>query len=209
MNNLNLKVNAYLIDGCGRCKLFATPACKVNRWRSELEQLREILLKTELKEEIKWGNPCYTYEGKNVVMMAAFKDSCVLSFFKGTLLKDPHGILEKPGENSQTFRMFRFKDSKKIIQLKSKITSYLKEAIELEKKGAKIKYTPKSMALPDELKIKFKDDPVLKSAFAQLTPGRQRGYLIFFTAAKQSATRISRIEKCRKLILAGKGFDGR
>lgn len=209
MSTLNPKVDAYLAEGCGRCKLYATPKCKVHTWRTELETLRDLLLKTPLTEEVKWGNPCYTYEGKNVLMIGAFKESCVMSFFKGALLKDPHKILEKPGENSRTFRLFRFTDIAQIKKLKSQIKEYVLEAIELEKSGAKIEYSKEQAPLPAELKEVFKKDPKLKSAFEQLTPGRQRGYVIFISSAKQSATRIARIEKCRKNILAGKGFDGR
>lgn len=209
MNNLNPKVDAYLADGCGRCKLYATPKCKVNTWRTELEMLRDVLLKMPLTEEVKWGCPCYTYEGKNVAMIAAFKESCVLSFFKGTLLKDRQKILENPGENSRTFRLFRFTEASQIKKLKKEIRDYVLEAIELEKSGAKIEYSKEVQPLPDELKEVLKKDSKLKTAFEQLTPGRQRGYVIFISSAKQSATRFSRIEKCRKNILAGKGFDGR
>ena len=209
MNVPNPKVDAFLVDGCGRCKFFATPKCKVNTWRIELELLREILLKTPLSEEVKWGNPCYTVEGRNVLMIGAFKDSCVLSFFKGALLKDPHKILEKPGENSRTFRLFRFTEADQIKKLKSQIREYILEAIELEKSGARIEYGKEKLSLPTELNEAFKKDAKLKAAFEQLTPGRQRGYQIFISAAKQSTTRNSRIEKCRKNILAGKGFDGR
>lgn len=206
---INPKVDAYLIDGCGRCKLFATPKCKVNTWRAELEMLRDIILKTPLEEDLKWGSPCYTFQGKNVAMIAAFKESCVLSFFKGALLKDPHKILESPGENSRTFRLFRFTHTDGIKRVKSKIREYILEAIELEKAGAKIERSSEPIEVPDELKAVFKKDTALKSAFNKLTPGRQRGYVIFISSAKQSATRIARIEKCRKNILAGKGFDGR
>lgn len=209
MNILNQKVDAYLKDGCGRCKFFATPKCKVNNWRTELEMLRSILHKSKLTEEIKWGSPCYTWEGKNVIMIAAFKESCVLSFFKGALLKDPYHILEKPGENSNTFRLFRFKDSKKITTLKTKILAYINEAIELEKSGAKIERKNTPIKLPVELTQKFKEDPILKDAFQKLTPGRQRSYILFISAAKQSATRSGRIEKYRNMILSGKDVNGR
>lgn len=206
---INPKVDAYLVDGCGRCKLYATPKCKVNTWRTELEMLRDIVLKTPLEEDLKWGSPCYTFEGKNVAMITAFKESCVLSFFKGALLKDPHKILESPGENSRTFRLFRFTNADGIKKVKSKIREYILEAIELEKAGAKIKRSFEPLELPEELKVFFKKDAVLKSAFSKLTPGRQRGYVLFISSAKQSETRTARIEKCRKNIMAGKGFDGR
>jgi uncharacterized protein YdeI (YjbR/CyaY-like superfamily) len=142
-------------------------------------------------------------------MIGAFKESCVMSFFKGALLKDPYNILEKPGENSRTFKLFRFTEAAQIKKLKSQIKEYILEAIQIEKSGAKIEYSKEKSPLPAELKEVFKKDAVLKEAFGRLTPGRQRGYVIFISGAKQSATKFSRIEKCRKNILAGKGFDGR
>ena len=140
----NPKVDHYLIDGCGRCKLYATPKCKVNTWRNELEMLRQIVLGCNIQEDVKWSMPVYTINGKNVLMIAAFKDYCALSFFKGALLKDPYNILAKHGESSQAFRLFKFTNVKDIEKLSKKITSYIIEAIELEKKGAKIELKKKN-----------------------------------------------------------------
>lgn len=199
-------VDQYLKSGCGRCEFFNTPRCKVNTWRKELIALREIIHTTPLQEEIKWGMPCYTFNGKNVVMLSALKNYCALSFLKGSLLKDERGLLHKPGENSQAARVMRFTALKDIIKLRSTIKSYISEAIELEKSGARISFKKETPELPDELKQRMKENPQLKSAFEKLTPGRQRGYVIFFTQPKQSATRLSRIDKCISRILQGKGL---
>jgi uncharacterized protein YdeI (YjbR/CyaY-like superfamily) len=206
MNNMNPKIDTYLIEGCGRCPLGNTPQCKVNSWREELETLRQIVLECGLKEELKWGVPCYTYENKNIVIVSAFKEYSSLSFFKGSLLKDPHNILVKPGENSQASRLIKFTNAKQIIQQKKEIKSLLNEAIAIEKSGAKVAFKKNPEPIPAELLKKFKSNPSLKKAFDALTPGRQRGYIIYFSGAKQSQTRESRIEKCTNRILQGKGF---
>lgn len=202
----NSQVNHFLDAGCGRCDFYNTPRCKVNKWRSELIALRNILLSLPLREEVKWSMPCYTYNGKNIVMLSAFKDYCALSFFKGALLKDGHQVLIRPGENSRVARMMRFTGISEIRKLETAIQSYILEAIELENSGAKVKTENRELTLPAELKEKFREDPQLKKAFAALTPGRQRGYVIYFSQPKQSATRIARIEKCIPLILQGKGL---
>lgn len=199
-------VDQYLKSGCGRCEFFNTPRCKVNTWRRELTALRDILRNTQLKEEIKWSVPCYTYNGKNVVILTALKDYCALSFFKGSLLKDELGLLHKPGENSQAARVMRFTALEDIRKLKSTIISYISEAIELEKSGARINFTKELPELPEELKQRMKENPQLKIAFEKLTPGRQRGYIIYFTQPRQSVTRLSRIDKCTPRILQGKGL---
>lgn len=199
-------VDQYLKSGCGRCEFFNTPRCKVNTWRRELTALRDILRNTQLKEEIKWSVPCYTYNGKNVVILTALKDYCALSFFKGSLLKDELGLLHKPGENSQAARVMRFTSLTDINKLKSVIKSYITEAIELEKSGARVSFKKEAPELPDELKQKLMENPQLKAAFEKLTPGRQRGYVIYFTQPKQSVTRLSRIDKCTPRILQGKGL---
>lgn len=199
-------VDQYLKSGCGRCEFFNTPRCKVNTWRRELTALLDILRNTQLKEEIKWSVPCYTYNGKNVVILTALKDYCALSFFKGSLLKDELGLLHKPGENSQAARVMRFTSLTDINKLKSVIKSYITEAIELEKSGARVSFKKEAPELPDELKQKLMENPQLKAAFEKLTPGRQRGYVIYFTQPKQSVTRLSRIDKCTPRILQGKGL---
>lgn len=203
----NPQVDHYLIDGCGRCKLFATPKCKVNTWRNELELLRQIVLGCNIQEDVKWSMPVYTINGKNVLMIAAFKDYCALSFFKGALLKDPYNILAKHGESSQAFRLFKFTNIKDIEKLSRKIHSYIIEAIEIEKSGAKIEFKKTIEKIPEELELKFKEMPSFKKAFFALTPGRQRGYILHFSQAKQSATRVSRIEKHLPNIMKGKGLN--
>ncbi|MCS6974746.1 MAG: YdeI/OmpD-associated family protein [Cyclobacteriaceae bacterium] len=200
-------VEHYLASGCGRCSYYNTPQCKVNTWRAELTALRNILLQTQLKEEIKWSMPCYTFNGKNVVMISAFREYCALSFFKGVLLKDPHGLLSKPGENSRIARVMRFTSLSDIKQKKSIIEAYIREAIELEKSGARIQATKNLPAIPDEFEQKMDENPKLKKAFEALTPGRQRGYILYFTQAKQTKTRLSRIKKCIPWILIGKGLQ--
>lgn len=199
-------VEHYLASGCGRCSFYNTPQCKVNTWRTELTALRSILLQTQLKEEIKWSMPCYTLNGKNVVMISAFREYCALSFFKGALLKDPHGLLSKPGENSRIARVMRFTGLSDIKRKKSIIEAYIGEAIELEKSGARIQATKNLPAIPDEFRQIMNKNPKLKKAFEALTPGRQRGYILYFTQAKQTKTRLSRVEKCIPQILMGKGL---
>lgn len=203
----NPQVDRFLIEGCMRCEKGATPACKVHRWTPILERLREILLSTELTEERKWGVPVYTLSGKNVILLGVFNDSCVISFMKGSLMRDPEGILELPGPNSQEGRIIRFTKLEKLEKLESFLPKYIQEAIEIEKSGKKIeKPNPEESILPKELTLKFAEHAGLEKAFFDLTPGRQRGYLIHFTGAKQSATRLSRIEKCVEKIMAGKGM---
>lgn len=203
----NKQVDNYLIDGCGRCKLYATPQCKVNNWKTELKVLRDIILDCGLTEELKWSMPCYTFENKNVLILAAFKDYCSISFFKGALLKDAKKLLSTPGENSQAARLFKFTHLKEIEKISTSIKAYIKEAIELEKQGKKIEFKQSAEDLMiEELETAFKKNAALKKAFYALTPGRQRGYLLFFSQAKQSATRLSRIDKCTAAILKGKGL---
>ncbi len=207
-SKLNKAVDKYLIDGCGRCKLYMTPQCKVHTWSTELKLLRSLLNECNLTEELKWSMPCYTHEGKNILILAAFKEYCSISFFKGALLKDSKKLLSSPGENSQATRQFRFTNVKEIEKLSSSIKAYVKEAIELEKKGEKIEFKQSANDLMiEELENAFKKNAALKKAFYALTPGRQRGYLLFFSQAKQSATRTSRIEKCTAAILKGKGLN--
>lgn len=190
-----------------RCELGATPLCKVHNWSNKLELLRKIALSTGLTETLKWSIPCYTYLDKNVLTVSAFKNFAALSFFKGSLLQDKHGILRAPGKHSQASRRFEFNDSQDIINQKAIIESYIFEATEIEKAGLKVKFKKtEAFDIPDEFIQKLLTFPELKNAFDQLTPGRKRGYLLYFTAAKQAKTRISRIEKYIPKILSGKGF---
>ncbi len=177
------------------------------QWKEEMSLLREILLECELEETIKWSIPCYVFNNKNIVVIQAFKTHCDLGFFNGILLKDEKKILITVGEHTQAGRQLQFKQPKEIVQLKSVIKSYVKEAIALEKAGVKFEPAKNSetIELP-ELDELFKKDAVLKKAFEALTPGRQRGYLLFFSAAKQSATRVNRIQANAAKIKSGKGM---
>lgn len=206
---MNLQIDQYLIDGCMRCPLGATPECKINNWVEELKYLRSIVLDSELTEERKWGVPCYTYNGANVIMISALKDHAVLSFMKGVLLNDSQGILQKPGPNSQSDRILRFTSVDQIISLEETIKSYIQQSVENEKQGLKVEFKKNPEPIPQELETKFNEDPSFKAAFEALTPGRQRGYILHFSQAKQSATRTSRIEKCLPKIMEGKGMQDR
>ncbi len=204
---MNTSANAYFIDGCGRCPLGGTPDCKVNPWRKELLELRRIVLECGLKEEVKWGVPCYTLEKKNILIVSALKACATLSFFKGALLSDIAGILEKPGENSQATRLIKFTNLKAILKSENTLKTYVFEAIELEKSGAKILFKKNPEPIPKELLDKLNASAQLKTAFYALSPGRQRGYILYISAAKQSKTREARIEKYVPQILKGKGLN--
>ena len=202
-------IDTYFNSGCGRCKLFDTPACKVHTWHQELDFLRKLILEsTNLNEEMKWGMPCYTVNKKNVLMLAAFKEYCSLSFFKGALITDPDMLMESPGENSQAVKQFKFRSIDEVKNHKESIKSFIYEAIELEQKGAKITFKKATeYDVPEEFQHRMERNPALKEAFYKLTPGRQRAYLLHFGQAKQSATRETRIDKCHPGILAGKGLN--
>lgn len=199
-----MNVDHYLMEGCGRCKLVGTPECKVHTWPDELRLLRSIALSSGLQEEIKWSMPCYTYNGKNVAMIAAFKHNVVLSFFKGSLLQDEMKILEKPGDNSNVSRIGRYTSVSQIVEVQDYLKAYLLEAIELEKAGKKVaKQKAEALVLPKELEAAFALDTNFEKAFRALTPGKQRAYVIHISEAKQEATRISRVEKYKPQILQG------
>jgi uncharacterized protein YdeI (YjbR/CyaY-like superfamily) len=183
---------------------------KAQKWQEEFKALRTIILDSQppLTEELKWGHPCYSFENANIVLMHGFKDYCALLFMKGALLKDPKGILIQQTENVQAARQIRFTNLREILQLKSTLKAYIHQAIEVEKSGLKVPLKKTSeFAVPDEFKKKLTKLPALKNAFKALTPGRQRAYLLYFSAAKQSQTRESRIEKYVPQILKGKGLD--
>ncbi len=201
-------VDLFFIDGCGRCKLYKTAACKVHTWKLELQALRQIAINSGLTEELKWKQPCYTFEGKNIIIVSAFKESCIINFMKGALLNDPSKILEMPGENSNSARFLRFTNLERIIELADIIQEYIKESIEIEKSGKKIiskKF--EEYEIPEELTKEFEQDLIFKNAFKSLTPGRQKSYLIFYNSAKQSSTRTSRILKTKDAIFNGKGMN--
>lgn len=183
-----------------------TPNCKVHTWPEELKKLRAIIRGCGLAEESKWGFPCYTFETRNVVLLGAFKEYCAVGFIKGALLKDARKLLVKPGENTQTVRQIRFTNVMEIVELEPVLKAYISEAIEVEKAGLKANVTKNPEPIPAELQNKLNETPALKAAFEALTPGRQRGYVLYFSAPKQSKTRTSRIEKCMPQILKGKGL---
>lgn len=181
---------------------------KAKKWQEELEQLRTIVLDCHLTEELKWGVPCYTYEKSNIVLIHAFKDYCAFLFFKGVLLKDPKGVLIQQTENVQAARQVRFTNVSEIVKMKATLKAYIYEAIALEEAGAKVPMKKtKEFAVPEEFQQKLDQMPALKKAFNALTPGRQRGYLLYFSSAKQAKTRESRIEKYLPHILNGKGIE--
>ena len=167
-----------------------------------------MALACPLTEEVKWRVPCYTFHGGNVLILGRFNDACVLSFVKGALLTDPQHILVKPGENTQAARVIRFTDVQQIVALEPILHAYIHEAIDVEKAGLKVSFKKiAEHAVPAEFQKKLDGHPTLKTAFAALTPGRQRAYILHFSAAKQAKTRESRVEKCVRQILAGKGLD--
>jgi uncharacterized protein YdeI (YjbR/CyaY-like superfamily) len=194
MNKTNAKVDAIL--------------SKEKKWKEEFEKLRAIILASGLTEEVKWGTPCYTFEKRNVVLMHGFKEYCALLFFKGALLKDESGILIKQTENVQSSRQVRFTSVREIVKLKPVLKAYVNEAIEVEKSGLKVNFKKTSeFSIAEEFQNKLDESPALKKAFRALTPGRQRAYLLYFSAPKQPKTRESRVGKCMPQILAGKGLD--
>src|SRR5690606_3201723 len=180
---------------------------KLKQWKEEFRLLREIVLDCGLVEDFKWMHPCYTYEGKNIVLIHGFKNYCALLFHKGALLKDPHGILVRQTKNVQLARQIRFTGVEQIKKLRPVLKSYIEEAIEVEKAGLKWDPPEKAEPVPEELKKKFEEVPGLKAACEKLTPGGQRAYLLHFSSAKKSETRLARIEKYIPHILSGKGMN--
>jgi uncharacterized protein YdeI (YjbR/CyaY-like superfamily) len=194
MNRMNPKVDGLLK--------------KAKKWNKEFETLREIVLDSPLTEEVKWGQACYTSDGRNIVLIHGFKEYCALLFFKGALLKDPKAILIQQTENVQSARQIRFTNVREIVAMKPILKAYVHEAIQVEKAGLKVKLKKTSdYKVPEEFQKKLGENPSLKKAFAALTPGRQRGYIFYFSAAKQPKTREARVEKCMPQILQGKGLD--
>jgi uncharacterized protein YdeI (YjbR/CyaY-like superfamily) len=175
------------------------------RWQAEIAELQAILSGFDLRVERKWGKPCYTMDGENVVIIQGFKEYCALGFFQGALLKDPKKLLVQLGQ-VQAARVMKFTSAKEIATKAAIIKAYIREAVAAAKAGMKVKTKPPKLPLPEELKQKFRNDPKLKRAFEALTPARQRGYLFHFTGAKQSATRTARIEKAVPAIFEGRGF---
>jgi uncharacterized protein YdeI (YjbR/CyaY-like superfamily) len=191
---LNPKVDAFLT--------------RAKQWKDEFAQLRRIVLDCQLTEEFKWGNPCYALETKNIVLIHGFKEYCALLFFKGALLKDANGVLVQQTENVQATRQIRFTSAAQIVQMEAILKAHVLEAVEIEKSGVKIELKKtKEFAMPLEFHTQLDDLPALKTAFEALTPGRQRAYLLHFSAPKQAKTREARVEKYMPQILMGKGLD--
>ena len=191
---MNPKVDAFL--------------SKAKKWPEEFEKLRMIILDCQLTEELKWGFPCYTFENRNIVLIHGFKEYCALLFFKGALLKDAKGILIIQSENVQASRQIRFTNVREIVKMEAILKAYIYEVIEVEKAGLKVKYKKiTEFIIPEEFQNKLDKRPALKTAFDALTPGRQRAYILYFSAPKQSKTRDSRVEKCMQQILNRKGLN--
>ena len=181
---------------------------KDSAWQEEFEKLRKITLDCGLTEELKWGCPCYTFERGNIVLIHGFKEYCALLFFKGALLKDPNGILIQQTKNVQAVRQIRFTNVRQIVKMKPILKAYIHQAIEVEKAGLKVNLKKTSeFKVPEEFQKVLSENPALKTAFHALTPGRQRAYILYFSAPKQSRTRESRVEKCLQQILNGKGLN--
>ena len=181
---------------------------RAKKWQDEMTILRKICLDCGLTEEFKWMHPCYTFRDKNIVLIHDFKEYCALLFHKGALLKDSENILTQQTENVQAARQLRFTSTEEIIALEATIKTFIFEAIEVEKAGLEVKMKKTSeFNMPEELLLKFEEDPNFKKAFEALTPGRQRGYLLFFSQAKQSKTREARIEKNIEKIYKGEGLN--
>ena len=176
------------------------------KWQKEMKKLRPIILDCGLTEELKWGHPCYTFQEGNVVIIQGFKEYCGLLFFKGALLNDASGILIQQTENVQAARQIRFTNAREIVEMEPVLKAYIHEAIGVEKAGLEVKYK-KTFIIPEELQEKFDESPAFKTAFSALTPGRQRGYILHFSGAKQPKTREARVEKWKKQILQGKGLN--
>ncbi len=194
MNGMNPKVEFFFRNA--------------KRWQEEFELLRTIVLDCGLSEELKWGQPCYTSQKKNIVLIHGFKEYCALLFFKGALLNDAHGILIQQTENVQAARQIRFTNAREIVKTKAVLKDYIHEAIEVEKAGLTVNLKKtREFKIPEEFQVKLDEIPALKTAFRGLTPGRQRGYILYFAAPKQPKTRESRVEKCMRRILNGKGLN--
>jgi uncharacterized protein YdeI (YjbR/CyaY-like superfamily) len=193
MNAMNPNVDFYFQKG---------------KWQKEIGQLRIIVLDCGLAEELKWGCPCYVFEGRNIVLIHVFKDYCAILFFKGALMNDPEGILIQQTKNVQSARQIRFTDDKQIVKMAPVIKSYIYEAVEIEKAGLKVPLKKtKDYLIPEEFQNQLDKMKGLKDAFGSLTPGRQRAYIFYFSQPKQSKTRQSRIEKSIPQILNGRGLD--
>jgi uncharacterized protein YdeI (YjbR/CyaY-like superfamily) len=199
-------VDQYLLDGCGRCSKGGTPNCTVHKWHTILVAMRELAAECMLTEEVKWSVPCYTLKGKNVLMIHAFMEYCSIMFMKGSLLTDPENILHRQTEHVTAGRQLRYTNLEDFLAQREQAKAFIMEAITLEEAGKKVEKRTEEEPVVEELKEAFSQDSTFKTAFYQLTPGRQRAYLLHFAQPKQAATRASRIEKCMDMILRGEGL---
>lgn len=190
---MNPKVDAYI--------------SKASKWQKETVKLRAILLDCGLTEELKWGKPCYAFQHTNLIVIQGFKEFCALLFFKGVLLSDPNGILVKTGPNTRVGRQIRFTNLREIVKIEPILKAYIYEAIALEKVGLQVTVKKEPEPIPEEFQLRLNKTPALKKAYNALTPGRQRAYIFYFSAPKQSKTRAARVEKCMAQILKGKGLN--
>jgi uncharacterized protein YdeI (YjbR/CyaY-like superfamily) len=194
MNGMNPKVDFFFSNA--------------KQWQEEYKKLRMIILDCGLTEEYKWMHPCYTFQERNIVLIHGFKEYCAILFIKGALLKDKNGILIQQTENVQAGRQIRFTNVREIVEMESTLKAYIYEAVEAEKAGLKVNYKkPSEFSMPEELINKLEEVPGLQDAFEELTPGRQRAYILYFSAPKQSKTREARIDKYMPQILNGKGLN--
>lgn len=199
------EIEEYFSRGCGRCERFATADCSTRQWSDGLAALRRICLDSGMVETVKWGHPCYMHGGRNVVVLGALRRDFRINFFNAALMRDPEGILEKQGPNTRHAGMIRFTKNTQVAEMASVVASYLAEAMDYAEAGIKPPKEQVEFELPEELLDAMASDPELASAFHDLTPGRQRSYVIHLNSAKKSETRVARIVKCRAKILAGKG----
>jgi uncharacterized protein YdeI (YjbR/CyaY-like superfamily) len=199
----------YLRDGCGRCDRFRTPECKVRRWTDALVALRALLGESGLVEEMKWGSPCYTLGGKNVVLLTSFNDYCALAFFKGAALADDEGLLVGPGPSSRFVRQLRFRSAAEVAERRALAVRLVEQAVALERDGGDVEAGDAAEPVPAELERRLAADPELLRAWEALTPGRRRSHVLHIGGAKQSATRDKRVARCVPAIVAGRGFNER
>lgn len=199
----------FFAKGCGRCARFDTADCSAQLWAAELAALRALCLQAGLSEHAKWGHPCYMHAGRNIVILGAFRDNIRLTFFNAALMKDPEALLQRQGPNTRNPDMLRFDARTPVAALAPQILAYLAEAMSYADKGLKPPKQDRDLDMPDELTEALDADPELAEAFAALTPGRQRSYVINLAGAKQAATRVNRIARFRDRILAGKGATER
>lgn len=202
-------IEEFFTRGCGRCDRFGTPACVTRHWIDGLLELRRICREAGLTETVKWGHPCYMHGGRNIALIGALKGDFRLNFFNAALMTDPEGIMERQGPNTRHPDSIRFADVARVLELEPVLRAYLAEAIGYAEAGLRPPKATEEIDLPDELTEALDADPELAEAFAALTPGRQRSYVIHLSSAKTSATRVARIQRARDRILAGKGANER